>query len=54
MLKQMNPLNEVLNVEDFLQPHPDSQAVLLAQATCGALKDLCNNNNHNNPHMGNS
>jgi hypothetical protein len=38
MLKQMNPLNDVLNVEDFLQPHPDSQAVLLAQATCGALK----------------
>jgi hypothetical protein len=38
MLDQINPLSDVLDVEDFLQTHPDSRAVELAKAQCGALR----------------
>lgn len=38
MITQLNPLSDVLDVEEFLEDHPNSQAVQLALAQCGALK----------------
>ena len=38
ILKQINAMSDVMDVEDFLQDHPDKQAVELARAECGALK----------------
>jgi hypothetical protein len=35
---QLNPLSDVLDVEEFLEDHPNHQAVQLACAQCGALK----------------
>lgn len=38
MISQLNPLSDVLDVEEFLQDHPNQAAVNLALAQCGALK----------------
>ena len=38
ILRQINPLSDVMDVEGFLRDHPDKEAVSLAQAQCGALK----------------
>ena len=38
MVSQLNPLSDVLDVEEFLQDHPDRNAVQLALAQCGVLK----------------
>ena len=38
MVSQLNPLSDVLDVEEFLQDHPDHKSVQLALAQCGALK----------------
>jgi mRNA guanylyltransferase len=38
MLNQINPLSDVLDVEELLTEHPDTNATRLAQAQCGALK----------------
>lgn len=40
ILHNINPLSDVLDVEEFLRDHPDSHAVRLAQAQCGALKQF--------------
>lgn len=49
MLRQINPLSDVMDVNDFLRGHPDHEAVRLAQATCGALKGYKDSNNKNKP-----
>lgn len=38
MLSQINPIHDVLDVEEHLQEHPDQAATKLALAQCGALK----------------
>jgi len=38
ILSQINPLEETVDVEEYLQDHPNKNAVQLALATCGALK----------------
>jgi hypothetical protein len=38
ILSQINPLEETVDVEEYLQDHPNKAAVTLALATCGALK----------------
>jgi len=38
ILSQINPLEDTVDVEEYLQPHPNKKAVQLALATCGALK----------------
>jgi len=38
MISQLNPVSEILDVDEFLQEHPDKKAVQLALAQCGALK----------------
>lgn len=38
ILHNVNPLAEVLDVEEFLQDHPDHEEVQLALAACGAMK----------------
>lgn len=38
IITQINPLDEVIDVEEKLQDHPDKNAVRLALAQCGALK----------------
>lgn len=38
MISQLNPISEILDVEEFLQEHPDKKAVQLALAQCGSLK----------------
>eukprot|EP00934_Nitzschia_sp_Nitz4_P004910 Nitzschia sp. Nitz4//scaffold177_size45885//42858//45143//NITZ4_007215-RA/size45885-processed-gene-0.52-mRNA-1//-1//CDS//3329539085//4900//frame0 len=38
VLSQINPLDETLDVEEYLQEHPNKKAVQLALATCGALR----------------
>ena len=38
MLAQINPLEDTVDVEEYLQEHPNKVAVQLAKATCGALK----------------
>jgi hypothetical protein len=38
MVGQINPLEDVVDVEEYLQEHPNRQATQLALATCGALK----------------
>ena len=38
IVQQINPLEDVVDVEDLLQDHPNKHAVQLALATCGALK----------------
>ena len=38
MLSQINPLEETVDVEEYLIDHPNKKAVQLALATCGALK----------------
>jgi mRNA capping enzyme, catalytic domain/mRNA capping enzyme, beta chain/mRNA capping enzyme, C-terminal domain len=50
ILHNINPLSDVLDVEDFLRDHPDSHAVRLAQAQCGALKQFMSGggSNHHN------
>lgn len=45
ILSTLNPLHEDVNVEDTLRNHPDSTAVQLALATCGALKQFMESNN---------
>jgi len=47
MLKQINAMSDVMDVEDFLQNHPDQEAVKLAQATCGALKRFMQDGGNN-------
>lgn len=41
IISNINPLTDVLHADAFLRDHPDSHAVRLAQAQCGALKQ-CN------------
>ena len=41
IIRNLNPLTDVLHADEFLRDHPDSHAVRLAQAQCGALKQ-CN------------
>lgn len=38
MLQQLNPTHDVLDVEDFLQVHPDQEATKLAIGQCGTIK----------------
>jgi len=38
ILSQINPSEETVDVEEYLQDHPNKKAVQLALATCGALK----------------
>jgi mRNA guanylyltransferase len=38
MMRQINPLSDIMDVDGFLRDHPDKEAVTLAQAQCGALK----------------
>jgi hypothetical protein len=38
VLQHLNPLKETVDVEEYLQDHPNKHAVQLALATCGALK----------------
>jgi hypothetical protein len=38
ILHNINPLSDVLDVEEFLQDHPDRDEVQLALAACGAMK----------------
>eukprot|EP00526_Cylindrotheca_closterium_P004454 CAMPEP_0113634152 /NCGR_PEP_ID=MMETSP0017_2-20120614/17781_1 /TAXON_ID=2856 /ORGANISM="Cylindrotheca closterium" /LENGTH=763 /DNA_ID=CAMNT_0000544835 /DNA_START=68 /DNA_END=2359 /DNA_ORIENTATION=- /assembly_acc=CAM_ASM_000147 len=38
VLSQINPVEDTVDVEEYLQPHPNKKAVQLALATCGALK----------------
>jgi mRNA guanylyltransferase len=38
MMQHLNPLEETVDVEEYLQDHPNNKAVQLALATCGALK----------------
>lgn len=38
MVGQINPLEDTVNVEEYLQEHPNKHAVQIAKATCGALK----------------
>ena len=38
ILQQINPLEETVDVEEYLQDHPNKKAVQLALATCGALR----------------
>mmetsp|Transcript_30292 Transcript_30292/g.50060 ORF Transcript_30292/g.50060 Transcript_30292/m.50060 type:complete len:757 (+) Transcript_30292:141-2411(+) len=42
VLHNLNPLADVMEVNEFLRDHPDAHAVRLAQATCGALKQYLN------------
>ena len=49
MLSQLNPLEETVDVEEYLVDHPDKKAVQLALATCGALKKFMDTRpSHNN------
>jgi hypothetical protein len=43
VLTQLNPLEDTIDVEELLQPHPNQQAVQLALAACGALKKFMEN-----------
>jgi mRNA guanylyltransferase len=38
ILQHLNPLVDIVDVEEHLRDHPDKKAVQLALATCGALK----------------
>ena len=38
LITQINPLEETVDVEEYLVDHPNKKAVELALATCGALK----------------
>jgi len=38
ILQQINPMEDTVDVEEYLVDHPDKKAVQLALATCGALK----------------
>jgi hypothetical protein len=38
MLQQINPTHDVLEVDDFLQVHPDAEASKLAIGQCGTIK----------------
>ena len=38
MLGQINPISDVLEVDEFVRDHPDQAATRLALAQCGALK----------------
>eukprot|EP00970_Alexandrium_tamarense_P011846 scaffold2578_cov197-Alexandrium_tamarense.AAC.12 len=38
MMQQINPTHDVLEVDDFLHPHPDNEAVKLAIGQCGTIK----------------
>jgi len=38
ILQHLNPLEETIDVEEKLEPHPNQRAVSLAIATCSALK----------------
>lgn len=38
MICQLNPISDVLDVEEFLQEHPNQKSVQLALAQCGAIK----------------
>lgn len=38
IMQHLNPLEETIDVEEKLEPHPNSKAVSLALATCSALK----------------
>ena len=38
MISNINPLSDVLDVEDFLENHPNHSAVNMALGQCGALK----------------
>lgn len=47
MIGQINPVSDVLDVEEFLIDHPNSKAVQLALAQCGCLKSFSHKNNWN-------
>jgi hypothetical protein len=52
MLSQINPLEETVDVEEYLVDHPNKKAVQLALATCGALKKFMDGRpsfNHGQP-----
>lgn len=50
ILHSLNPLSDVLDVEEYLRDHPDKNAVRLAQAQCGSLrKALSNPQNYQSP-----
>mmetsp|Transcript_26426 Transcript_26426/g.62063 ORF Transcript_26426/g.62063 Transcript_26426/m.62063 type:complete len:788 (-) Transcript_26426:65-2428(-) len=52
MLSQINPLEETVDVEEYLIDHPNKKAVQLALATCGALKKFMDGRppyNHGQP-----
>lgn len=43
IISNINPLEETVDVEEYLQDHPNAKAVQLALATCGALKKFMDN-----------
>ena len=43
MMGQLNPMEDTVDVEEYMQPHPNQHAVQLALATCGALKRFMEN-----------
>jgi hypothetical protein len=43
ILSQINALEETVDVEEYLQDHPNKGAVQLALATCGAIKKFMEN-----------
>jgi hypothetical protein len=45
ILGQINPMTDTVDVEEYLQDHPNKQAVQLALATCGALKKYMDSSN---------
>lgn len=52
MLSQINPLEETVDVEEYLVDHPNKKAVQFALATCGALKKFMDSrpsHNHGQP-----
>jgi mRNA capping enzyme, catalytic domain/mRNA capping enzyme, beta chain/mRNA capping enzyme, C-terminal domain len=49
ILHNLNPLSDVLHVDEFLRDHPDSRAVRLAQAQCAALKKWRNTQSFESP-----
>lgn len=51
MLRQINPVSDVLDVEDFLMDHPDPVASQLALAQCGALKNFMDTQRRGNNYL---
>jgi len=49
IVSQINPLADALDVEEYLQDHPNKQAVATALAACGALKKYMDTGAYDSP-----